>query len=80
MSRAKKIKYFLLEAKYYNNARQYKKAARQINLALSIWDCYKHPDSKKAKKMLAKIDNAIDIVIHNYTVKKQKEIESMFDI
>ncbi len=73
-SKKETIKYFLNEAKYYNNAGQYKKAVANINLAYSVWEGYKNWESDKAQKMLDKIIDARNIIINNYTAMKEREI------
>lgn len=67
-SRKKTINYFLKEVKYCNNAGQYKKAVENIKLAYSVWEDYKDWKSNKTQKMLDKIIDAREIVIHNYLV------------
>ncbi len=57
-SHKKTINHFLNEAKYYNNAGQYKKAVANINFAYLVWEGYKNWESDKAQKMLDKIIDA----------------------
>lgn len=73
-SRKKTINHFLDNAKYYNNSGQYKKAVQNIKLAYSVWEGYKNWESKKAQKMLDKIINAREIVIHNYLTIEERKI------
>jgi len=75
--RKKKIKFFLNEAKYYNNAGQYKKAVANIKLAYSIWEGYKDLESNKAQKMLDKIIFARETVIHNYLTVEERKIRAI---
>lgn len=76
-SRKKTINYFLDKAKYYNNAGQYNKAIENIKLAYSVWEGYKNWESNKAQKMLDKIIDAREIVIHNYLAVEEKKIRAI---
>jgi len=76
-SKKEKIEYFLNEAKYYNNAGQYKKAVANIKLAYSIWEGYKNWKSDKAQKMLDKIIDAREIVIQNYVTVAERKIRAI---
>ena len=73
-SKKEKILFFLDEAKYYNNAGQYKKATQNIKLAYSVWEGYKNWESNKAQKMLNKIIDAREVVINNYLVVEERKI------
>lgn len=72
----RKVDYFLEKAKKHNNAGRYKKAIANINIASSIIE---NDDNKVARKLAIKILKAKDIVSHNYLVKREREIESMFN-
>lgn len=76
-SRKKTIKHFLDNAKYYNNAGQYKKAVENVKLAYSVWESYKNWESNKAQKMLDKIIDAREIVIHNYLTVEERKIRAI---
>ncbi len=76
-SRKKTINHFLNEAKYYNNAGQYKKAVANIKLAYSVWEGYKNWKSDKAQKMLEKIMDAREIVVHNYVTVEERKIRAI---
>ncbi len=78
-SRKKTINHFLNEAKYYNNAGQYKKAVANINLAYSVWEGYKNWKSDKAQRMLDKIMDAREIVVHNYVTFAERKIRAIID-
>ncbi len=76
-TKKEKIKFFLNEAKYYNNAGQYKKAVANIKLAYSVWEGYKDLESNKAKKMLDKIIFARETIIHNYLTVRERKIRAI---
>lgn len=76
-SRKKTILYFLERAKYYNNAGKYDKAVEKIKVAYSIWEVYKNWESSKAQKMLDKIIDAREIVIHNYLTVEERKIRAI---
>ena len=76
-SRKKTINHFLNEVKYYNNAGQYKEAVENIKLAYSVWEGYKNWKCKKAQKMLDKIIDAREIVIHNYLTVEERKIRAI---
>lgn len=76
-SRKKTIIYFLERAKYYNNAGKYDKAVEKIKIAYSIWESYKNWESNKAQKMLNKIIDAKEIVIHNYLTVEERKIRAI---
>lgn len=79
LSRKERINHFLNEAKYYNNAGQYKKAVENINLAYSVWEGYNDWKSNKAQKMLDKIIDAREIVVHNYMIREEISFRSLID-
>lgn len=76
-SRKKTINHFLSKAKYYNSAGQYKKAVETIKIAYSIWEGYKNWESEKAQKILDKIIDAREIVIHNYLITEERKIRAI---
>ncbi len=84
MSKKKKskkeiIKYFLNEAKYYNNIKRYKKAAQNVSLAKGIWMEYKKNNSK-TRKLLEMITKAEEIIADNYIANKEKEIYNILSV
>ncbi len=78
-TRKEKIKFFVNEAKYYNNVGQYKKAAKNIRLAKGIWMEYKKNNSK-TRKLLSMIIKAEEIIADNYIASKEKEIYNILNV
>ena len=76
-SRKKTIIYFFERVKYYNNAEKYDKAVEKIKLAYAVWEGYKNWESDKAQKMLDKIIDAREIVIHNYLTEEERKIRAI---
>lgn len=81
MNKKKKIKFYINEAKYYNNAGRYKRAVENINLAFSIWEGYAETCNtyNKVDKALSKIIDAREIIVNNYLNRKENEIRNLFN-